>query len=355
MDYKFKNSLKTARIVIPYADLKEGTPISISGAVTNGSGAFGIVKKLGDKFVGNGGFFCEAEVIVAGYLDENECEKACGLTYTDEMKSALPLIVFVDEFLPETPDELPTVGVGDTGKVLTVGASGLEWDEIDDPLPVPTTEGDVLVVGKVADPSVVILPEQTVECNDGWYFPTGVAPSTLEDGMKVCITVNGDSVISTVIIGSGGLIEIPFSPVGDGGLSYDEVDGWGFWDDGYYEGEPITISVTGTKLGWEAGSVGGAYDAIVSIYHDNNSASGYVITIEKGDYESLVEILDSKRTPVLFVKEWNELINLYANTSVTSVYSYDSDRIDFRVAMPGNIQFSFIALKWKSNNSIIIT
>lgn len=246
MIYKFKNSLQTTHITIPFADLKEGTPISIAGAVANDSSAFGIVMNTGDKFVGNGGFFCDAEVIVAGYLDENECEKACGLTYTDEMKSALPLIVFVDEFLPETPDELPTVGVGDTGKVLTVGASGLEWGN---PLPVPATEGDVLAVGKIPDPSVVILPEQTVELEEGddYYVPTGGDPTLFVEGAKVCVTVNNESLIGIVVDDDG---EIFVSFAHECVLVYVD-ESWWFNDiDNYYVGEPITISVVGLKNAW---------------------------------------------------------------------------------------------------------
>ena len=277
MIYKFKNSLQTTHITIPFADLKEGTPISIAGAVANDSSAFGIVMNTGDKFVGNGGFFCDAEVIVAGYLDENECEKACGLTYTADMKSALPLIVFVDEFLPETPDELPAVGAGDTGKVLTVGASGLEWDEIGDPLPTPTTEGAVLEVGSVADPSVVILPEQTVEIEEGenYYLPTGGDPTLFVNGAIVCITVNNESLVGTVKDDDD--IYVFFDH--DCALYYAE-DKWWFYDtDSSYGGDPITISVTGTKKGWVEGLNGA--DVVIRA----NTSEGEIdsIVVEKND------------------------------------------------------------------------
>lgn len=337
--FDFNDSLVIETMEVPWTDqtvtsIKAGTPLDETGAVSNDGDAIGLVAfdvpPGGQNMWGviNGSISSPTvtvKLIKGGYVNLAEVEKSYGDELTDACKSALTGITFVGE------------------EGLASGA-----------LPEPTTEGDVLAVGNIADPSVVILPEQTVECDDGWYFPTGGDPSTLEDGMKVCITVNGESVVSTVSVDSGGFVQVPFPPVGEGGLSYEEGDGWSFWDDGYYEGEPIAISVTGTKLGWEAGSVGGAYDAIVSIYHDNNSASGTLVTIEKGDYESLVEILDSKRTPVLFVKLWNELTHSYANTSVTAVHSYDSEYIDFRVAMPGDSQFSFITLKWKPSNSITI-
>lgn len=316
MDYKFKNSLKTAKIVIPYADLKEGTPISISGAVTNGSGAFGIVKKLGDKFVGNGGFFCEAEVIVAGYLDENECEKACGLTYTAEMKSALPQIVFVDEFLPETPDELPTVGVGDTGKVLTVGASGLEWGN---PLPVPTTEGDVLAVGKVADPSVVILPEQTVEIEEGetYYLPTGGDPTLFVVGAKVCVTVNNESVVGVVVEDDAFFVAFDHECA----FVYDGyTEKWMFYDsDSYYGGDPITISVTGTKNAWTERT----NDADVIIKANFDGEGEYVSTeVLKSDPNILQRFLSDPSSVRPFVfKHITEISD--SMYPFVSVFNYD--------------------------------
>lgn len=336
--FDFNDSLVIETMEVPWTDqtvtsIKAGTPLDETGAVSNDGDAIGLVAfdvpPAGQNMWGviNGSISSPTvtvKLIKGGYVNLAEVEKSYGYALTDACKSALTGIIFVGE------------------EGLASGA-----------LPAPTTEGDVLAVGKVADPSVVILPEQTVEIEEGeiYYLPTGGDPTLFVEGAKVCVTVNNESVVGVVFEDNGLVIELDHECA----LVYDE-DKWWFYDsDSYYGGDPITISVTGTKLGWEAESVGGAYDAVVSIYHDNNSGSESVATIEKGDYESLVEILDSKRTPVLFVKEWNELTHLYANTSVTAVHSYDSNYIDFRVAMPSDIQFNFISLKWTPTNLIIIT
>ena len=144
-------------------------------------------------------------------------------------------------------------------------------------LPTPTTEGAALVVGSVADPSVVILPEQTVEIEEGeiYYLPTGGDPTLFVAGAKVCITVNNESLIG--IVKDDDDIYINFDH--ECALVYAE-DKWWFYDsDNYYGGDPITISVTGMKPVW----VEGLNDADVVIRANTNEGDIQNIVVEKND------------------------------------------------------------------------
>ena len=291
--FNLNSAMKKQKILYPWAGaLKAGTPLAYNGAVANGSSAIGLVaqdypEEWAKEIYPDGKFYAEVEVITEGYIDLAAAEANFGLTYSDDLKAALTGIVFCDGALP-APDVLPAIEAGDAGKVLTVGASSLEWDEIDDPLPTPTTEGAVLEVGSVADPSVVILPEQTVEFDEemNGYIPVGGTPSVLEEGLKVCVTVNGTSQIVSVTTDSGGTSW----GFGETGLWYVLEEEPNFWIfSGDYDGEPVTISVMGIKLEWGEDPFGD-YDIVVrSSDSALSTISADELTLVKGGYLAALE------------------------------------------------------------------
>lgn len=313
--YDFSNNLKIEKMSFPWTDksvtgLKAGTPVDESGAVSNDGNAIGLVAEdiphpgysMYSVVEGEGdSLSAPISVITAGYVDLAAAEKASGLTLTDACKSALTGITFV----------------GEDG--LAAGA-----------LPEPTTEGDVLAVGKVADPSVVILPEQTVEIEEGetYYLPTGGDPTLFVDGEKVCVTVNNESVVGVVVEDDALYLSFDHECafVYDG---YEEK--WMFFDsNSYYGGDPITISVTGTKPAWveTTESPYSAWDAVFRITFTLDAPIGDII-YNKWSFEDLVAKMITNKMPcaflVGFVDERNS--NYYFMETKAKGYLYGDSAI----------------------------
>lgn len=291
--YQFRDAKKTAHVLIPWMvakDLKPGTPISDAGEVKNNSYAWGLLTHngdVGDIVVKDGVSYVNAEVIRGGYVDLNAVKELSGYTLTTACKNALSGIIFVVN--GKLAGGLPDATAADEGKALLVGDDGEpEWGDIGSPLPTPTTEGAVLEVGSVADPSVVILPEQTVEFDEEMdaYIPVGGTPSVLEEGLIVCVTVNGTSQIVSVTTASGGTAWA----FGATGLYYVLEVEPNFWIfNGDYDGEPVTISVTGTKPEWGEDPFGD-YDVVVrSSDSALNRISADELTLVKGGYLAALE------------------------------------------------------------------
>lgn len=158
-------------------------------------------------------------------------------------------------------------------------------------LPTPTTEGAVLEVGAVADPSVVILPEQTVDVSEypGEYVVTAL--NEIENGTRVIITVNGESAETIAIVDEEeNRTAIPYPPFGvDSELVWDGDDFSVFYDEGNLDGAPLTISVVGVKNGWVEDPYG-AYDIVVKVDESNNlqNLTDDDIHLVKGTYNKAI-------------------------------------------------------------------
>ena len=97
---------------------------------------------------------------------------------------------------------------------------------------------------------------------------------------------------------------------------------------------------------------GGGYDAVVYVYHENNSSSDYEVTIESGDYASLLAKLNDNQPPIILLKVWDELGGIHSSTSMTVVYGGDSSFISFLSWVPNISDISRSVLNWNSNDTI---
>lgn len=114
----------------------------------------------------------------------------------------------------------------------------------------------------------------------------------------------------------------------------------------------------------EAAQSGGGYDAVITIYHDNNSAHDFEVAIESGSYEALKAKLMVNDPPVILAKVWDELTGYKGATTMTSLYMYPrSDEPDnsvvFTVKMPSSNASTHtywlgIALEWNSSDEVTV-
>lgn len=231
---------------------------------------------------------------------------------------------FVEEYI--NPVELPAVTASDNGDVLSV-VNG-KWNKADAPsgggLPEPTTEGAVLEVNYVADPSVIILPEQTAEWdeNENWYSIANAGNlSDVTNGEKVCISINGEPAIATAIVGD--YFSIPYLPADIDGqackIGYSSDYDAYFLSDGYayFDGEPITISVVGTELDWTENKDSYlGYDVVVMVDRDILSAglNDSNLHLIKGSFADCVRIIDKKLPIRACVFRWEQGENNFAES-----------------------------------------
>ena len=112
----------------------------------------------------------------------------------------------------------------------------------------------------------------------------------------------------------------------------------------------------------QGGSGGNEYDAVVYLYHIPNSGVPYEITIEKGNFSTLMSLLNSAIPPRILVKCWDRLSHWYFTTSLVAIYSWNGSAIDFRVKAPTydtgssalNDVVHGLGLVWSSDDTITV-
>lgn len=93
-------------------------------------------------------------------------------------------------------------------------------------------------------------------------------------------------------------------------------------------------------------SGGGGYDAEVSIYHDNNSASDYICTIISGTFAELKAKMENNTTPNVLFRIWDELSAIFAATTNSVCYSWN-----FNVSEPYIIFHIYPIISENSGNA----
>ena len=92
-------------------------------------------------------------------------------------------------------------------------------------------------------------------------------------------------------------------------------------------------TITATKLNKiENGiaSAGGGYDAVVSFYHDNNSANDWECSIISGDFATIASMVADDIAPNINIKMINLLTyDLCSLTAVAIYYYYTSAAVPF--------------------------
>lgn len=99
--------------------------------------------------------------------------------------------------------------------------------------------------------------------------------------------------------------------------------------------------ITAAKLnnieeGIAAGGSGGGYDAVISIYHDDNSSHDYEISIVSGSYSAIEEKTINNQPPVVLALVWDDIAGYHGATTMTSLYGWpnsDYPNADFIFAV----------------------
>lgn len=112
----------------------------------------------------------------------------------------------------------------------------------------------------------------------------------------------------------------------------------------------------------EAAQSGGGYDAVITIYHDNNSAHNFEFAIESGSYEALKAKLMVNDPPVILAKVWDELTGYKGATTMTCLYAfpsttYPNSDITFSVKMPSSntsthTSWFGVGVTWNSSDEV---
>lgn len=110
--------------------------------------------------------------------------------------------------------------------------------------------------------------------------------------------------------------------------------------------------ITATKLNEleQAVAGGGGYDAEVSIYFGQGSSDPMVGTIIKGDYATLLSMLNEKKAPNVLVRIWNDATHYAAASDAVYVYSFNEEKIVFNVYLPVSGAGSFYTFVWDSSD-----
>lgn len=113
----------------------------------------------------------------------------------------------------------------------------------------------------------------------------------------------------------------------------------------------------------EQGILNAGYDAIVHYYKAGNTSDPAEITIKKGSYSSILELINNNVPPNILVQIYDQFTNLYCCTNAVAIYSIDSGSSDpfvmFSVRIPvpsSNIgsDSSFInnVMRWFASNEV---
>lgn len=84
----------------------------------------------------------------------------------------------------------------------------------------------------------------------------------------------------------------------------------------------------------EAAQSGGGYDAIVRMYHSNNSADDWEYTIESGTFANLQSMVSDNIAPNILVRCFDSLNDVFCATSAVAIYGIENDNISFSAKMP---------------------
>lgn len=125
-------------------------------------------------------------------------------------------------------------------------------------------------------------------------------------------------------------------------------------------GDTITASALNKIESGIADAGGGGYDAEVHIYHDNNNAHDYEITIISGTFADLASKMADGITPIVLFRVWDEL-NHNIVVAFGYIYSYDistSDQyITFHAIQPSSSAPSCAGLYyivWNADDEITL-
>ena len=127
-------------------------------------------------------------------------------------------------------------------------------------------------------------------------------------------------------------------------------------------GETITASkMNNIEEGLQDAS---GYDAVISIYHENNSSSAYVPSIISGTYNTIKQKTMNNQPPIILAYIWDDLAGYKGATTMSAIYTYPSELYPnndfiFTMKMPTSnasthTSWFGISLAWNSNDIIEI-
>ncbi len=105
------------------------------------------------------------------------------------------------------------------------------------------------------------------------------------------------------------------------------------------------------SLSGSGGGGGGGYDAEVSIYLGPGSSDPMVGTIIKGDYATLLSLIDEKIAPNILVRFWDDATLYKGSSNAVYVYSVGEGEIVFNTFLPESAGSGFyFAFVWDSSD-----
>lgn len=112
--------------------------------------------------------------------------------------------------------------------------------------------------------------------------------------------------------------------------------------------------ITAEKLNkLEGGVAKGGYDAEIYLYHDNNSAHDFEVTVNYGSYAEISAMIADNIPPNILLRLWDELDNIKASANLTAIYGIQEEGITFACNVA--VYNSLIERKliyWKTDNTV---
>lgn len=109
----------------------------------------------------------------------------------------------------------------------------------------------------------------------------------------------------------------------------------------------------------EASQSGGGFDAVVRMYHSNDSNGDWVFTIESGTFANLHNMLSNNIAPSVMVRYWNDLSGIYGSSSAVAIYAVQNSYITFIIKVPNanttdtyNNEWKREPFNWHSDDTI---